>query len=71
MGWFEDQIIERRSAEQRALEDSFEKVAGVVLGRQVAGRLNDKRIVATGVIDEILKSYHCKPVEYPETVETG
>ena len=71
MGWFEDQIIERRSAEQRALEDSFEKVAGVVLGKQVANRLNDKRIVSANVIDEILKSYHYKPVEYPDSIATG
>ena len=71
MGWFEDQIIERRSAEQRALEDAFEKAAGVVLGRQVASRLNDKRIIAANVIEEILKYYSCKPVEYPESIAAG
>ena len=71
MGWFEEQIMERRSAEQRALEDSFEKAATVVLGRQSAERLNDKRIVTAGVIDEILKYYHCKPVEYPDDIEAG
>ena len=63
--------MERRSAEQRALEDSFEKAAGVVLGRSAAERINDKRIVTAGVIDEVLKSYHCKPVEYPEGIEAG
>ena len=52
MGWFEDQVKERRTAEQRELEDSFEKIAGVVLGRMTAGRLNDKRIVASNVIEE-------------------
>ena len=71
MGWFEEQIIERRSAEQRALEDSFEKAAGVVLGRQVAGRLNDKRIITANVIDEILKYYSRKPVEYPDGIAVG
>ena len=71
MSWFEEQIIERRSAEQRALEDSFEKAAGVVLGRQAAERINDKRIVTASVIDEVLKSYHCKPVEYPDDIEAG
>ena len=71
MGWFEDQIMERRSAEQRALEDSFEKAAGVVLGRRAAERLNDKRIIAASVIDEILKHYHCKSVEFPDDVEAG
>ena len=71
MGWFEDQIIERRAAEQRTLEDSFEKVAGVVLGKQSAERLNNKRIIATSVIEEILKHYGYKPVEYPDSVKTG
>lgn len=71
MGWFEEQIMERRSAEQRALEDSFEKAAAVVLGKQSAERLNDKRIVTAGVIDEILKYYHCKPVEFPDNIEAG
>jgi len=71
MGWFEDQVTERRSAEQRALEDSFEKAAGVVLGRRAAERLNDKRIVTANVIEEILKHYHCKPVEFPNDIEAG
>ena len=71
MGLFDEQINERRDAEQRDLEDSFEKIAGVVLGRQTAARLNDKRIVAAGVIEEILKYYHRKPVEYPGSIKTG
>ena len=71
MGWFEDQVTERRSAEQRALEDSFEKAAGVVLGRRAAERLNDKRIVTANVIEEILKHHHCKPVEFPNDIEAG
>ena len=71
MGWFENQIKERRAAEQRDLEDSFERVASVVLGRQTAERLSDQRIVTASVIDEILKYYHRKPVEYPSSVKTG
>ena len=71
MGWFENQIKERRAAEQRVLEDSFEKAASVVLGRQTAERLSDERIVTANVIDEILKYYHCKPVEYPNSIKTG
>ena len=71
MGWFEDQIKQRRVAEQRDLEDSFEKIAGVVLGRQTAARLNNKRVVAANVIDEILKYYHYKPIEYPVSVKPG
>ena len=71
MGWFEEQIKERRAAEQRELEDSFEKIAGVVLGRMTASRLNDQRLVTQSVIEEILKYYGFKSVEYPGSMETG
>lgn len=71
MGWFVDQIKERRAAEQRDLEDSFEKIAGVVLGKQVAAHINDKRIISSNVIDSILKYYGCKPIEYPAVIKTG
>ena len=71
MGWFEEQIKERRASEQRELEDSFEKIASVVLGRITADRLNDKRLVTQNVIEEILKYYGFKSVEYPGNMETG
>ena len=71
MGWFEEQIIERREADLEALEDSFQKIAGVVLGQRIAQRLNDDRIVTKQAIDEVLKFYHLKPVEVPESLETA
>ena len=71
MGWFESQIKQRRTAEQRDLEDSFEKIAGVVLGRHVAAHINDQRIITSSVIEEILKFYGCKPVDYPRDIKTG
>ena len=69
MGWFENQIEERREADQQLLDDSFIKVAGVVLGKKIAERISDQRIIAKNAIDEILKYYHCKTVEVPETVK--
>ncbi len=71
MGWFENQIEERRTADQQLLEDSFVKIAGVVLGQRTAQRIGDERIVTKGAIDEILKYYHCKPVEVPEEIKTA
>ena len=69
MGWFENQIEERRKADQQLLEESFIKVAGVVLGKKIAERISDQRIITKNAIDEILKYYHCKTVEVPETVK--
>ena len=71
MGWFENQIEERRSADQQLLEDSFVKIAGVVLGQRTAQKIGDERIVTKTAIDEILKYYHCKSVELPEDLKTA
>lgn len=68
MEWFEEQIEERRAADQQLLEDSFVRVAGVILGRRAADRIQDERIVTKDAIDEILKYYHFKPVELPEDI---
>lgn len=68
MGHFENQIEERRNAEQQLLEDSFVKIAGIVMGRKSAEKLSDERIITKNAIDEILKYYHCKPVDIPESI---
>lgn len=68
MGWFESQIDERRIADQQLLEESFANVAAVVLGQRVAERIIDESIVTKDAIDEILKFYHCKPVEVPSGI---
>ncbi len=70
MGWFENQIEERRAADQQLLEDSFVRIAGVVLGQRSAEKIGDERIVTKGAIDEILKYYHYKPVELPDSIQT-
>ena len=61
MGWFENQIEERRTADQQLLEDSFVKIAGAVLGQRTAQKISDDRIVTKNAIDEIIKYYHGKP----------
>ena len=70
MGWFENQIEERRAADSRMLEDSFVKIAGVVLGQRTAEKISDEWIVTKSAVDEILKYYHYKPVEVPEDVRS-
>ena len=69
MGWFSNQIEERRNADQQLLEDSFERIAGVVLGQRSAEKVSDARILTKNTIDEILKAFHYKPVEPPESME--
>ena len=68
MGWFDEQIRQRKLSDQEILEDSMFRMASVVLGKQRAGVLHDERIAVKEAIDEILKYYHYKPVEVPESI---
>ncbi len=68
MSWFANQIEERRAADQQLLEESFARIAGVVLGKRTAERISDARIVTKSALDEIVKYYHYIPVELPEEI---
>ena len=68
MGWFDEQIRERKEADRAAFEDSFEAIAGAVMGRRMSDALNDNRLITADAIGEILKYYHVKPQEVPESI---
>ena len=68
MGWFDEQIRARKEADREAFEDSFQHLAGAVMGRRMMAALNDDREVTTDAIGEILKYYHVKPQEVPESI---
>ena len=67
MGWFDEQIRERREQDQRAFEESFASIAGAVLGRPVV--TEDEGRQAKSAIEEILKYYHAKSREVPDSVK--
>ena len=68
MGWFYEQIRQRKLSDQEVFEDSIFRMASVVLGKSRAGLLDDARIVTKAAIDEILKYYHYKPTEIPDSI---
>ena len=68
MGWFDNQIRERKEADQRKLEESFLHAAGVILGGKTAERISNEQVITKNAIDEIVKYYHCKPVDLPPSV---
>ena len=69
MGQFENQIDERRKAEQQLLEDSLVKAAGAVKGKRSSEKHTEEKIDSKGAIDDILGYYHFKPVDIPESIK--
>ncbi len=69
MGWFEKQIKERNDLDQQLFEESFFRAAKIVLGERAAAKISDENIITKQAIEDILKYYHLKPVEIPNTIE--
>ena len=55
-------------SDQTMLEDSFFRMASVVMDKWDKERIGDERLIAKEALDEILKYYHIKPVEVPENI---
>ncbi len=68
MGWFDEQIRQRMESDQNILEDSFFRMASVVMDKWDAERLADDRLIAKEAIDDVLKYFRQKPVEIPESI---
>jgi len=68
MGWFDEQIRQRKQNDQDVFEESIFRMASVVLGKNQAGALDDERVLTKAAIDDILKYYRAKPVEIPGTI---
>ena len=69
MGWFNDQIRDRMKSDQNMLEDSFLRMASVVLDKWNIDRLADELTIAKKALDQILIYYHVKPTEVPEEIK--
>ncbi|MBQ6563000.1 MAG: NHLP bacteriocin export ABC transporter permease/ATPase subunit [Clostridia bacterium] len=68
MGWFDEQIRQRQQSDQEVLEDSFFRMASVVMDKWDSERAADKRLIVKEALDDILKYYHHKPGEIPESI---
>ena len=69
MGWFNEQIKERKISDNNAFEASFDNIIASVLGKKMSSALNDSRIITKNAIDAILKFYHVPSREVPEELE--
>lgn len=69
MGWFDEQIRQRIRHDNDVFSNAFADMSGVVMGEKITKALNDDRLKTKNAIEEILKFYHVKPQELPDTVK--
>ena len=69
MGWFDEQIKERKRNDDSVFTESFVNIAGAIMGRRVSDALNDDRAITQNAIDEILKYYRVKSREVPDNLK--
>ncbi len=68
MGWFDEQIRQRKKADEDAFSDSFGEIAGAIMGRRMYEALSDNRRVTTDAVGEILRYYHATCGEVPDSI---
>ena len=68
MGWFDEQIRQRKQNDDDVFADSFVNMASAVMGQNVTAALRDESAVTLSAIDEILTFYHVKSREVPENI---
>lgn len=68
MGWFDEQIKDRIRNDEDGFAQSFAALSGAIMGRRTAEARMDERTRAASAIGEILRYYHVKPVELPDSL---
>lgn len=68
MGWFDEQIRERKKNDAMVFEESFVQIAQSVLGKKLAAGILDDAALTKNAIDSVLKYYGIKPKEIPDNL---
>ena len=69
MGWFDEQIKQRKQNDDAVFSEAFAGIADAVLGSRMSAAFSSDEARAQSAIDEILKFYHLKPREVPDSVK--
>ncbi len=69
MGWFDEQIRQRKQNDDAILEEAFVGIADAVLGTKMSASYASDEAKAEGAIGEILKYYRVKPRPVPDSVK--
>lgn len=68
MGWFDEQIRNRKHNDDEAFAEAFANMASAITKKRIEASLNNDRAVTKDAIDEILKYYHVKSREIPDGI---
>ena len=69
MGWFDEQIKQRKRNDDEIFSEAFVGIADAVLGSRQASIYSTEEEKAEDAIGEILKYYHVKPREVPSSIK--
>ena len=66
MGWFDEQIRERKQSDQQTFEEAFLELSDAVTGKKEAAVFSGDAELSKNAVAEVLKYYHIKPREVSE-----
>lgn len=69
MGWFDEQIKERKQKDDAVFAAAFAGIADAVLGKKLSSAFESDAQKAKNAIDSILSFYHVKTQEVPDTIK--
>lgn len=70
MGWFEEQIKQRKESDSRLFHETFASIASSVTGDGLYARELEFETQAANAIEEVLRWFHITPREVPPSVST-
>ncbi len=69
MGWFDEQIKERKKTDDDVFAAAFAGIADAVLGEKLSSAFESDAQKAKNAIDSILRFYHVKTQEVPDSIK--
>lgn len=69
MGWFDEQIKQRKKTDEELFSDAFAGIANAVRGSRIMTAYENDESRAQEAITEILGYYHIKPKDVPDSVK--
>ena len=70
MGWFDEQIQQRKKHDDAIFSDSFLEIADSILGERMSAALSEEGAVSRGAIEDVLRYYHIRPQELPSSIKS-